>query len=164
MDGIDKVRRLRFYASAKNDENNNEIRESAKVVWELLIDGPRLMVRRKQVLANRAKLADTNINQRWGSYLLKKVPFHSDFRRYHTLLRPKPFTIPSFMMEDRSQPPNPKDAPYIGLDVKEMDIMRMTLTPLDDATGNASPQYLAGEYSLGCAIPPFHHCDSQTPR
>jgi hypothetical protein len=146
FNGIDKVRKLRFYASAKNDENNNEIRESAKVVWDLLINGPLLMVRRRHVFANRAKLNHATISQRWGSSLITKLPFHTEFRRYHTLLRPKPFMTPSFMIEDRSRAPNPKDIPYIGLDVREMEIIRMAINPLGETTGNMTPPKLPGEF------------------
>jgi hypothetical protein len=145
LNGIDKVRKLRFYASSKNDENNNEIRESAKVVWELLINGPLLMARRRHVFAKRAKLLHTNTSQRCGSSLIQKVPFHTDFRRYHILLRPKPFASPSFMMHDRSRPTNPKDIPYIGLDVREMEIIRMTLTSPGDALGNTTHHKQSGE-------------------
>jgi hypothetical protein len=132
LDGVDKVRRLRFYDLGKSDENNKEVRESAKIVWELITDCPRLLLKRKQVLASRAKLVDTNVNGRWGGYLLKKVPFHANFRQYHTLLRPKPYTQPGFMMDNRQRAPYPKDSEYLGRNVQDMDIMRMSLTPNDD--------------------------------
>jgi hypothetical protein len=92
-DGVDKVRRLRFYDISKSMESNNEVRQSALMVWELLTDGPRLFLRRKQVLTNRARLFDTNVSHRWGDNVRSKLPFETDFRRYHTVLRP--FNQPS---------------------------------------------------------------------
>ena len=112
-----------------------------------MTDGSRLLLRRKHVLCSRAKLIDTNVKQRWGSNLLKKVPFHTEFRQYHTLLRPKPYTQPAFMMDNRKRPPYPKDASYVGADVKAMEIMQMSLTPLDETPLTAMPSHAAAELS-----------------
>jgi hypothetical protein len=133
LDGVEKVRVLQSFDAAKNDENNKEVQESAKMVWELMIDSSRLLLRREQVLAARGKLVDTNIGQRWGSYLLKKVPFTTDFQQYHTLVRPQPYSQPSFMTENTNRPPHPKDAEYAGKDIKQLEIMRMSLAPRDNA-------------------------------
>lgn len=122
LDGIEKVRLLRFYEGAKSDDHNKEVRESAKVVWELATDGTRLLLRRGQVLASRAKLVDTSISERWGSYLLKKVPFHTGFRQYHTMLRPRPHSLPAFMKQE-GRPTT---------ELQQMEILRMKLSPLDE--------------------------------
>jgi len=129
LDGIDKIHKLRSYDVASK-EHNREIRESAESVWELVIDSARLLLERRNKLAARSKLIDSKMHQRWGSYLLKKVPFCTDFRQYHTILRPKQSYIPAFMMEKEDGPTHPKDAQFVGQNVQEMAIVRMELTPL----------------------------------
>jgi hypothetical protein len=99
MDGADKVRKLRFYSVSKNAENNKEVRESSQFVWNLIMDRPRLFLRRQQVVCGRAKLNEIPQGARWGNYLIKKVPFHTDFREYHTLMRPHANITPCFMKQ-----------------------------------------------------------------
>jgi hypothetical protein len=136
MDGIDKIRRLRFYDASKTEENNVDVRDAAKTVWVLLTDGTRLFHRRRQILVNRAKLFQTNTNERWGSYLLRKLPFETDFREYHTLLRPKASTMPAFMMENRNRALDPKDSFYIGKNIQDLEIMRMSLEPISSVSSH----------------------------
>lgn len=120
MDGADKVRKLRFYSVSKNAENNKEVRESSQFVWNLMIDRPRLFLRRQQVVSGRAKLNEIPQGARWGNYLIKKVPFNTDFREYHTLMRPHANFTPCFMKQSK-----------IGMvgyqDARQVDALRMTV-------------------------------------
>jgi len=117
MDGTDKVRRLRFYSMAKSSENNKEVQDSAQFVWSLMMDRPRLLLRRQQVVSGRAKLKEIPQGIQWQNYLIKKVPFNTPFREYHTLLRPKETVTPSFMKQGRTQ--------VGGQDLCRMEILKM---------------------------------------
>lgn len=115
-------------------ESNNEVRQSALMVWELLTDGPRLFLRRKQVLTTRARLIDTNVSHRWGDNVRSKLPFETDFRRYHTVLRPFANIQPAFR-EGNCDDSSPKN----------LKIMRMKLNPRDDVAINIDPAKAAIE-------------------
>lgn len=134
LDGIEKIRRLRFYENTKSIENNDEVRQSAKIVWELLTDGARLFLRRKQVLADRSKLFDLNVTNRWGSYLINKLPFESNFRKYHTLLRPDAHVKPAFLKDNDN-----------GSTLKELEVLRMSLVPREEMPFSTSPMNAAIE-------------------
>ena len=101
-----------------------------------MTDGARLFLRRKQALADRAKLFALNASNRWGSYLINKLPFETDFRQYHTLLRPHALVKPAFMkISDHDN----------GYAPKELEVLRMSLAPLEDMPISTSPTNAAIE-------------------
>eukprot|EP00548_Thalassiothrix_antarctica_P002185 CAMPEP_0194133712 /NCGR_PEP_ID=MMETSP0152-20130528/3765_1 /TAXON_ID=1049557 /ORGANISM="Thalassiothrix antarctica, Strain L6-D1" /LENGTH=1309 /DNA_ID=CAMNT_0038829059 /DNA_START=339 /DNA_END=4268 /DNA_ORIENTATION=- len=151
LDGLDKIQKLRSYDIASKEESNKEVRESAETVWQLVVNSSRLLLQRQQKQAARAKFIDSKIDQRWGSYLLKKVPFSTDFRQYHTILRPRPSHIPAFM--NKTGPTNPRDAPFIGKDIEEMAIVRMELAPRGEKGNRKSAPESRLQDSFSSTIP-----------
>ena len=136
IDGADKVRRLRFYSTAKSAENNKEVQDSSQFVWTLMVDRPRLLLRRQQVISGRAKLNELPHGARWGDYLIKKIPFNTVFREYHSLLRPKVTFTPCFMKENRIGAG--------GQDPRQMEMLKMSVRPfVSDETGSVTPSLRA---------------------
>jgi len=103
LDGVDKIRNLRGYSAGKSNENKTEIRNSAKQVYELLIDRRRLFLKRTRAVAVRAKLVDTKREGSWGDYLVRRLPFTAGFKQFHMLVRPGKDTKPCFMSKQEFQ-------------------------------------------------------------
>ena len=91
------------------------------------MDRPLLLLRRQQVVSSRARLTDAMQSTRWDSYLIKKVPFTTDFKKYHTLLRPKARSVPCFM-RDGKKGSSREDRQA----AEELEIMRMKVKPRAD--------------------------------
>ena len=97
-----------------------------------MVDRPRLLLRRQQVISGRAKLNELPHGARWGDYLIKKIPFNTAFREYHTLLRPKVTFTPCFMKENRIGAG--------GQDPRQMEMLKMSVRPfVSEESGSVTP-------------------------
>ena len=88
-DGIAQIRELRSYFHNKNSVNVHEIRHASSELHEFLINRSYLFSERRQLACKRLKIGNMESGPRWVDYLLRRLPFTSQFEAMHTLVCPK---------------------------------------------------------------------------
>lgn len=88
-DGLALVRELRSYHHNKNSENVNEIRTASSELYEFLINRAYLFSERRQLACKRLKINGVKSEPRWVDYLLRRIPFVTDFKSMHYLVCPQ---------------------------------------------------------------------------
>lgn len=88
-DGLKRIKALRSYSSAKNQDGARDVRDTATEVYELLVDRSKLFAERRSLSCRRLKLDAPKRSSRWEDYLVRRLPVLVAFNHIHGLLRPK---------------------------------------------------------------------------
>jgi hypothetical protein len=97
----------RINTSNKGDEYQQEIREAASLVYELMLDRAKLCIQRRQCMGMKLMNMRLQKSPSWFDYLARKIPFTAPFSLTHNLFRPNDDILMGRTKDSKLQPSHP---------------------------------------------------------